>query len=252
MIIPEEPRQVHQEKPGQKASNIVQQTCLTHFWRLAGLPLLSSVAFLGQAVLVLESFSPLPLGLAVFVAALGSLHAVYNMTPFGSITLASKLNLPNVQKNPRLGCRNNALHGAVPDAIGFSRSWLTKLSLEYNELRGTLPDILGSLRGLFAIFVHKNHLSGALPASVGFLTVMDTLVVQENRMEGAIPDALELLRGLLIMFLSHNAISGSIPKAFSRWGQLALFCAGHNCLEGSIPSCLLGLGERNRAPPCSP
>ena len=124
MIIPEEPRRVHQEKPGQKASNIMQQTCLTHVWRLAGFPLLNSVAFLGQAVLVLESSSPLPLGLAVFIGALGSLHAVCNMTPFGSITLASKLSHPNSEQKPQLRCRNNSLHGAVPDAIGFSRSWL--------------------------------------------------------------------------------------------------------------------------------
>ena len=177
----------------------------------------------------------------MFVAALSSLHAVYNMTPFGSVVLANKLDL-TITNIFSLGCNNNDLHGAVPDALGFIRS-LEFLELAHNELRGTLPGIIASLRRLRAIVADRNDLSGALPASVGFLTEIFDLNVEENRMEGAIPDALELLRGLLGVFLGHNAFSSSIPKAFSRWGRLGAFHAGRNRLEGSIPSCVSGLGK---------
>ena len=66
----------------------------------------------------------------------------------------------------------------------MARSWLDHLKLEYNILRGTLPDIIGSLAALKLLLVTENDLSGALPASVGFLTVMDTLLVRENLSSG--------------------------------------------------------------------
>ncbi|KAL8106709.1 hypothetical protein AgCh_023458 [Apium graveolens] len=71
------------------------------------------------------------------------------------------------------------------------------LSLQHNELNGSLPDLICHI-----------------PASIAKLTVLESLDLSSNQLKGEIPHQLTYLYSLAVLNLSCNQLRGKIPQGF--------------------------------------
>ncbi|KAJ6838843.1 putative leucine-rich repeat receptor-like protein kinase [Iris pallida] len=90
-------------------------------------------------------------------------------------------------------------------------SLVTSLDLSGNNLYGTIPRELGSLRGLLSLNLSGNHLNGEIPKEVGSMQSLVSLDLSRNELSGAIPSTMAYLTSLESLDLSSNNLSGRIP-----------------------------------------
>ena len=125
-----------------------------------------------------------------------------------------------------------AWHGVTCDGAGH----VTQIDLSENDLAGSLPPELGSLKHLQSLFLQSNQLSGTLPAELGNLVNLQHLYLGSNQLEGSIPTALGSLTDLLDLDLTYNQLGGSIPAELGNLSNLHRLELSSNRLEGDIPS----------------
>ena len=126
------------------------------------------------------------------------------------------------------------LKGTIPDDLG-SLTNLTDLSLGYNELNGEIPAELGGLTNLTDLSLGHNQLSGEIPAEMGSLTNLLRLRLWGNQLSGEIPAELGGLTNLRGLGLNDNQLSGEIPAELGGLTNLTDLSLGHNQLSGEIP-----------------
>ena len=100
-------------------------------------------------------------------------------------------------------------HGVTTDSDGH----VTRLSLDTNNLSGTIPAELGSLSQLRSLAVRENSLSGSIPVELGNLTNLRTLYLSSNELSGTIPIELGNLTNLYTLWLFGNSFSGCEPDS---------------------------------------
>ena len=123
-------------------------------------------------------------------------------------------------------------HGVTTNAQGR----VTRLSLQYNNLRGSIPAELGYLPELTRLELHRNELTGSIPPELGRLTNLEHVDFNTNRFEGPIPKELGNLTNLIYLRLSSNYLEGPIPPEFGNLTNLqGLFLHRNRDLKGSIP-----------------
>ena len=122
-------------------------------------------------------------------------------------------------------------YGVTTDAGGH----VTKLWLAYNNLRGTLPSLLGRLRNLEELALYNNRLTGPIPPELGNLTQLKEISLSHNELSGSIPPELGNLTQLKELILAGNELSGPIPPELSNLTQLELLWLFENRLSGPIP-----------------
>lgn len=123
-------------------------------------------------------------------------------------------------------------HGVTTNAAGF----VTELSLENNDLTGTLPAQLGNLAELRRLVLNGNDLSGQIPPELGNLANLTMLNLRGNALNGSIPSQLGALASLDTLELFDNDLSGPIPPALGNLGTVRRFTVGWNELSGPIPA----------------
>lgn len=84
-----------------------------------------------------------------------------------------------------LTAAENSMHGTVPPALATALPLLRDLSMDDNQLTGTLPSELGSLP-LYHLSLSFNNVSGSIPASYSNLTNLHILNLRRNRLTGAL------------------------------------------------------------------
>lgn len=89
------------------------------------------------------------------------------------------------------------------------------MQLCYNQLTGSIPTQIGSLKRLNVLALQSNWLSGAIPASLGDLPELTRLDLSFNRLFGSIPVRLAQLPRLVILDVRNNSLSGSVPPGIS-------------------------------------
>jgi Leucine-rich repeat (LRR) protein len=114
---------------------------------------------------------------------------------------------------------------------------VTSISLDANNLIGTLPANLAALTNLTVFTVSINKLTGPIPALAG-LTNLTSFDVGGNQLTGAIP-TLAGLTNLSTFAVDENRLTGPIP-ALTGLTNLRAFIASVNQLTGAIPT-LTGL-----------
>jgi hypothetical protein len=115
---------------------------------------------------------------------------------------------------------------------------LQSLSLNWNQLTGTIPAELGNLTNLQYLSFHWNQLSGTIPSSLGNLTNLQYLDLGWNQLTGTIPAELGNLTNLQYLSLYWNQLTGTIPAELGDLSFLYGLCLGGNQLSGTIPSSL--------------
>lgn len=110
------------------------------------------------------------------------------------------------------------------------------LSLNSNNLEGTLPEELGWLTEITKIKFYGNKLSGPIPASFNKLTKLTHIFMSRNKFSGQIPD-LSALQDLELLDLTFNRIEGFIPATLITLPKLPYVKISYNHLDpsGCIP-----------------
>ncbi|KAF8027303.1 hypothetical protein BT93_E0266 [Corymbia citriodora subsp. variegata] len=150
----------------------------------------------------------------------------------GNMTL---LNILNLKFNNFQGYIPQSL-GNCRQLIGLELSSLSILfSLAHNNLSGSLPVQVGSLKNLGTLDLSYNKLSGLIPASISECLSLEWLYLEANSFQGQIPQALRPLRGLEELDLSNNNFSGPIPSFLAELLLLKYLNMSFNELEGQVP-----------------
>ena len=120
--------------------------------------------------------------------------------------------------------------------ITTASSRVTQISAEYNDLDGTIPNILGDLTNLTSLELNNNNLTGPIPPQLGSLTNLTRIWLAFNNLTGSIPPELGSLTQLTSLGLAFNNLAGSIPPELGSLTQLTSLGLESNSLTRSIPT----------------
>ncbi|KAG2639876.1 hypothetical protein PVAP13_2KG033400 [Panicum virgatum] len=111
---------------------------------------------------------------------------------------------------------------------------LVKLSMANNNLSGSLPSNVGSLKSLKFMDISNNQFSGPLPDSIDGLMSLQSLDVSGNSLSGPLPAGLKGLKSLIALNLSHNAFTKGIPAGLGLLVNLQSLDLSWNQLDGGV------------------
>nr|GMC66437.1 systemin receptor SR160-like [Ipomoea batatas] len=136
-----------------------------------------------------------------------------------------------------LDLSNNQLNGSIPGEL-LSMKRLSRLYLQYNMLSGEIPTPIAAYN-LEYLDLSSNHLNGSIPEDIWSSYNLIRLDLSNNSLKGPIPVVLLLLQ-LSHLSLSYNKLIGEIPAGLFALPSLSSIDLSHNHLRGIIPK---GFGE---------
>ncbi|XP_076910937.1 receptor-like protein EIX2 [Bidens hawaiensis] len=129
-----------------------------------------------------------------------------------------------------LDSSQNQLNGTIPEVLGRLTN-LKALYLGANSFSGSIPEALERVRSLEVLDLSDNELTGPIPTFLGKLTKLSLF---GNQLSGFIPESLGRLAGLTELDLSSNQLIGPIPNSLGRLSSLHLLDVSNNSLEGVV------------------
>ncbi|XP_028052818.1 receptor kinase-like protein Xa21 [Camellia sinensis] len=144
--------------------------------------------------------------------------------------------ISNLSSNLKLlSLDNNQIFGSIPPGI-VNLVGLQSLYMQVNQLTGTIPSGIGKLQNLHELNLLNNSLSGNIPSSLGNLSLLSKLVLGLNNFLGNIPPSLGNCSNLQKLLLSQNNLNGSIPKQVVSISSLSIYLdLSQNQLSGYLP-----------------
>ncbi len=111
------------------------------------------------------------------------------------------------------------------------------LSLNSNNLVGTIPSLIGDLTYLRALFLPDNGISNPLPPEIQNLHLLYNLALEGNNLSGAIPSWINgsNFPNLIYIYLGMNGFSGTIPSTLGSIQSLNILNLQENNLTGEVP-----------------
>ncbi|KAL3849318.1 hypothetical protein ACJIZ3_011200 [Penstemon smallii] len=94
-----------------------------------------------------------------------------------------------------------------------------ELTLEYNQLSGTIPPEFGNLPQIEK-FVNSNNLTGELPESLGRLTTLKYFRIGDNNFTGRIPNFIQNWTNIEKIVIQASGLTGPIPTSISSLTKL--------------------------------
>ena len=141
-----------------------------------------------------------------------------------------------------ISLQSNNLTGSIPEGLsGLER--LISLDLSYNNLTGSIPAEIGSISNLYLIYLNFNQFSGSIPSELSNLRNLEYLELSKNQLTGNIPSELRDLQKLYRLSLFDNRLSGTIPAELGELSNLEELYLYNNELTGSIPAELASLSK---------
>ena len=89
---------------------------------------------------------------------------------------------------------------------------VTQISLDGNNLTGSLPEEIAKLTAVTVFKLSNNTLTGSIPAEIGMMSELRELSLYTNALTGAIPSEIGGLDSLNGLRLSRNQLTGEIPS----------------------------------------
>ena len=86
------------------------------------------------------------------------------------------------------------------------------LELCCNQLTGSIPEEMGSLKRLTVIALQSNKLDGEIPSSLGKLEMLRRLDLGFNNFFGPIPATVANASQLQVLDVRNNSLSGMVPS----------------------------------------
>ncbi|KAF3330227.1 putative LRR receptor-like serine/threonine-protein kinase [Carex littledalei] len=137
----------------------------------------------------------------------------------------------------------NNLSGSLPSAVGNLSTGLSWLTMWDNQITGEIPSEISNLANLNTLGLKGNQFSGKIPDSICQLTNLEALILFGNQLSGPIPSCIGNLTRLNEFYLHHNQLQGEIPPSIGNCKNLNILDLSHNRLSGSIPKELLSLSS---------
>ncbi len=134
----------------------------------------------------------------------------------------------------RLALNWNNLTGSIPPELGSLKS-LLNLQLIANPVTGSIPPELGNLGNLRSMSIELHELTGRIPPELGNLESLEELYLGETRLTGPIPPELANLRNLRNLVLYGNRLTGPIPPELGHLENLGVLALSSNELTGPVP-----------------
>ena len=162
-------------------------------------------------------------------------------TSMSSSTLGDIDELASLNKLLVLSIDSNNLAGSIPSVL-FGLTSLTELTVGHNGFVGVLDSRIGQLKSLQRLHLDGNMLTGQFPTQIGNLVNLEELAAGENQFGGTLPTQLNQLTSLRSLSLQQVVSSGGIGGpllSFADLGQLTTLNLGSNQLTGALPSDLL-------------
>jgi len=146
---------------------------------------------------------------------------------------------PDDSKLKFLSLQDNELEGTLPKDI-HTYSALTHLDLSGNALTGHRPDErLANMKNLTYLFLGgTNFTEGPFPTVLTILTDLRELSLKQSNLNGTLPEAIARLSNLLLLDLEGNDIEGQIPSAMGNLTKLGFLLLNRNRLTGTVPTTL--------------
>ncbi|KAL8542943.1 hypothetical protein ACS0TY_003716 [Phlomoides rotata] len=157
----------------------------------------------------------------------GSQNPQFSIDALQNLTLLSSFNASNF-----------ALPGSIPEWLGLQVASLQLLDLRSCSINGTIPNSLGNLSSLAAMYLSDNNLTGVIPSSLAQLFRLSVLDLSRNSLTGSIPVTFSALPNLTVLDLSLNILSGAIPPGIGTLSGLRFLNLSRNNLSSSIPALL--------------
>lgn len=148
------------------------------------------------------------------------------------------ISLRNCSSLEELELAGMGLGGRLPDSIGHLGVNFSILSLQENQIFGSIPPSLAKLSKLAGLNLTSNLLNRTIPAEIGKLSKLEQLFLSHNFLTSDIPEALGELQHLGLLDLSHNQISGEIPESIGNLSRMNYLFLNNNLLSGTLPSAL--------------
>ena len=128
---------------------------------------------------------------------------------------------------------DNNLVGSLPGSIGYLVS-LEHLSLAYNGIHGELLFESNLLTSLKNLILTNNNLSGELDF-LSRLTGLQNIDLGFNQFTGEIPWDLDRLTGLTSLLLNNNNLTGKVSFRITQFPVLETLRIDNNLFTGIIP-----------------
>ncbi|CAM0945264.1 unnamed protein product [Alopecurus aequalis] len=129
----------------------------------------------------------------------------------------------------------NQLEGLIPSSIGNLSIDLQYLLMGANKLSGIVPPSIGNCRGLVQLSLDDNQLTGTIDQWIGKLVRLQHLNLQMNKFSGTIPPSISNLSPLISLSLAKNQFTGSIPPSLGNLQHTSTLNLSYNNLYGVIP-----------------
>ncbi|XP_068647454.1 LRR receptor-like serine/threonine-protein kinase FEI 1 [Aristolochia californica] len=110
------------------------------------------------------------------------------------------------------------------------------INLPYMQFTGTISPVIGKLRKLHRLALHRNSLHGSIPSEIANCGDLRALYLRGNYLQGGIPWELGNLSGLVILDVSSNSLKGSIPSSIGHLIHLRFLNLSSNFFAGEIPN----------------
>jgi Leucine-rich repeat (LRR) protein len=128
----------------------------------------------------------------------------------------------------------NQFNGPVPGFL-FRFPDMVYLDLAYNRFTGTLPDnIPETMPDLGILFMENNDIGGTIPTNLGTLKDLRKVHMDDNALTGKIPTEFGTPQRLQQLYLHGNKLTGGIPSELQTLGVLNEATFHYNDLEGSV------------------
>ncbi|XP_049386446.1 receptor-like protein Cf-9 homolog [Solanum stenotomum] len=128
---------------------------------------------------------------------------------------------------------HNNLSEEIPPSICNLTS-LVMLDLARNNLKGAIPQCLGSIMALQVLDMSHNNLSGNIPTTFINESSLSSLNLHGNKLEGKIPQSLTNCKQLEVLDLGDNHLNDTFPVWLGTLPQLKVLSLRSNKLHGTI------------------
>eukprot|EP00754_Rhynchopus_humris_P000153 Rhum_TRINITY_DN10102_c0_g1::Rhum_TRINITY_DN10102_c0_g1_i1::g.36928::m.36928 len=162
-----------------------------------------------EALFTLSHLKTLILSQSLFE---GSIPDLFHRTPGLTSVVIQSGHVGNYVITPHIS-------GGIPASL-FNLPKLASLSLQFNRLSGTIPDLFGGKSGLAQVMLNNNLLAGTIPPSLVSMLespgVADRRVmIDHNLLTGTIPD-LSKIQNTAEVVINNNQLLGYPPISYSK------------------------------------
>ena len=133
----------------------------------------------------------------------------------------------------KISLQSNNLSGELSTALA-SIITLKDLDLSGNLISGQLPSEITKLASLQNLDLSGNKLSGSVPDKLNQLRLLRSLILDRNRFSGPLPDLNQNF--LEIINLSENYFNGPLRETYLRLPELRELNLNKNLIDGNLPS----------------